>query len=268
VSTWITLSVIALVPMLLRTPKALSPLRASAQEPSRFSGVFRRYAIHTFTGYASDVGKRSDSYTKGSISSSAGYGDSPGSVTGSIDTEVVVSDRFFLTDTSGQVTSFEGSGFEALVGNGHLVSLVWVIRGRKKSGPYFLIHDHATGETFFNDKAIRKAITFPYPTLYIALLCLMILPFPVLIFFALADMWQVRRFHRSGVRPLLESLASAADAAGLSARSEAPAQATSVAASANGIASELKELVALRKSGSLSQGEFDAAKARLLASDA
>ena len=85
--------------MLLRIPKALSPLRVDAQGPPRFSGAFRRYAIHTFTGYASDVAKRSDSYTTGSISSSGGNGDNnPVSVTGSIDTRVVVSDRFFLTD--------------------------------------------------------------------------------------------------------------------------------------------------------------------------
>lgn len=266
-STWITLCVIALVPMLLRIPKALSPLRVDAREPSRFSGVFRRYAVHSFTGYASNVGKRGDSYTTGSVSSSGGSNGQT-SVTTSINTEVVVSDSFFLTDAQGQVKSFEGTGFDALVGNGHLVSLAWVIRGRKRSGPYFLIYNHATGETFFNDKAIRKAMTFPYPTLYIALLCLMILTFPVLIFFALVDMWQVGRFHRAGVRPLLASLDSKARVAGLPARQEAQSAATQAAASGNDITSALKELVALRDSGGLSEDEFAAAKDRLLTAGA
>ena len=96
----------------------------------------------------------------------------------------------------------------------------------------------------------------------------MILPLPVVILFALADMWQVGRFHRAGVKPLLASLDSEARAAGLSVRLEAPPVAASGASSGNGIASALKELVALRESGGLSEAEFEAAKARLLAADA
>ena len=259
-TTWITLSVIALLPLLLRTPKALSPLRVNADEPSRFSGVFRRYAIHTFTGYASDVGKRGDSYTKGTITSTMGTDLHPASVSGSIDTEVVVTDRFFLTDAQGQVQSFEQAGFEALVGNGHLVSLAWVIRGRKKSGPYFLIFNHVTHQAFIKDKAVRKAITFPYPTVYVAILFLMILPIPVLIVFGLADLWQVARFRRAGVKPLVASLE--ARAASLPTRAESNTQASTT----TGIASALKEITALRDSGALSQAEFERAKAKLLTS--
>ena len=263
-STWITLSVVALVPLLLRAPKALSPLRVSADDPSRFAGLFSRYAIHAFTGHASDVGKRSDSYTKGSFDAGGG-GDTPVSVTGSIDTQVVVTDRFFLADGQGKTMSFEGTGFEALVGNGHVVSLVWVIRGRKRSGRFILIFDHTTGEAFYDDKAIRKAITFPYPAIYVALLCLMILPLPVVAFFGLAEMWQVARFQKAGVRPLLTALQS--DAASLSAETESTAAAP---ASPGGpdIASGLKDLAALRESGSLSQVEFEAAKQKLLTDEA
>jgi len=223
--------------------------------------MFRRYAIHSFTGYATDVDKRSDSYTKGSISSATGANHSV-DVTGSINTEVVVTDRFFLTDTQGQTQSFEGSGFEARVGNGHLVSMAWAIRGRRRSGRYFLIFNHATGEAFFNDKAIRKDLTFPYPTIYMGILTLMILPFPVLIFFALVDMWQVGRFKRSGAQPLLAMLES--KATGLSALAESTAQASPAASSTTNIASALQEIAALRDSGALSRDEFEAAKAKLL----
>ena len=176
---WITASVIALIPMLLRAPKALVPLRVDKDNPSRFSGLFRRYAIHTYTGFASDAGKRSDSYTSGNITSSSNSEGGVASVSGSIQTEVVVTDRFFLDDGQGSTRPFEGSGFNARVGNGHLVSLAWVTHGFGKSGPYFLIYNQTTGETFFNEKALTKKVTFPYPTLYIALLCLMILPLPL-----------------------------------------------------------------------------------------
>jgi hypothetical protein len=269
VTTWITLSVIALLPMLLRAPKALTSLRISSDDQSRFSGMFRRYAIHTFTGYASDVDKRGDSYTRGSISSTtstnydvtASFNHST-SVTGSIDTEVVITDRFFLSNEKGQSQSFEGTGFEAQVGNGHLVSLAWVIRGRKRSGRYFLIYNHATGESFFNDKAIRKALTFPYPAGYIAILILMILPIPVVAFFGLAAMLQARRFQSVGVPPLISSLESGA--VSLPVRAELTVQVAADTSTTRDLASALKEITALRDAGALSQTEFETAKAKLL----
>jgi hypothetical protein len=227
--------------------------------------MFRRYAIHTFTGYASDVGKRGDSYTSGSTNSTTTTtADSrTTSVTNSIGTTVVVTDRFFLTNGEGRVQSFEGTNFEAQVGNGHLVSLAWVIRGRKKSGPYFLIYNHATDEVFFNDKAIRKAVTFPYPAIYIAILILMVLPFPVVIFFALAEMVQMAMFHRAGAKPLVASFQS--EAANLPVRADSTPHTSQVAATATDIAAALKEITALRDSGALSQAEFETAKTKLLA---
>ena len=223
--------------------------------------MFRRYAIHTFTGYASDVGKQGDSYTRGSTSATTDSHST--SVTSSINTTVVVTDRFFLIDGQGRVQSFEGTNFEARVGNGHLVSLAWVIRGRKKSGPYFLIYNHATDEIFFNDKAIRKAVTFPYPAIYIAILILMILPFPVVIFFALAEMVQLAIFHRAGAKPLVALFQSEAES--LPVRAESTPQTPPAASTATEVASALKEITALRDSGALSQAEFETAKTKLLA---
>jgi hypothetical protein len=95
-----------------------------------------------------------------------------------IDTEVVVTDRFFLTDAQGQVTSFRRRRFRGprrerpcrVAGLGE--------PGRSRSGRYFLIYDQTTGDGFFSDEAIRKALTFPYPPIYVAILLLMILPVP------------------------------------------------------------------------------------------
>jgi hypothetical protein len=99
VNTWITLSVIALIPMIVRIRKALTSLRVDGDDPSRFAGAFRRYKIWTFTGHASDVGKRSDSYTSGEISSTLGTEGQVASVRGSIQTTSVVTDHFFLSPT-------------------------------------------------------------------------------------------------------------------------------------------------------------------------
>lgn len=250
--TWITLSVVALLPMLLRAPKALSPIRIDARDPSRLVGLFRRYRISSVTGRASDVGKRSDSYTTGSTRATVGVNGQPSSVSTDIDTQVVVTDRFFITDAQGETTSFEGAGFEARVGNGHVASLAWISRGRSRSGRYFLIYDQTTGDGFFNDAAIRKALTFPYPPIYVAILILMILPIPVLIFFVLAEWWQRARFKSTGVRPLVAVMDERAESIP-----------THDGATVD-VATSLKELAALRSSGALSEAEYDLAKARIL----
>lgn len=274
--TWITLSIVVLIPMILRAPKALLPLRVNRHDTSRFAGLFRRYAIHTFTGIADDADKRSDDITTGSVSSTLGSDGHPSSVSGSIRTQVVVTDRFFLTDSQGKVESFEGSGFNARVGNGHTVSLAWVIHGFRKSGPYFLIYNHTTGETFFNDQAITKRLTLPYPTLYIGLLCIMILPLPVVLLFGLIERWQRFRFERAGVKPLLRTLDTAAASFKAQQRPGDVQHFTQSGASPTpGVAAEpttmqadpatsLKEMAVLRDAGAITEAEFSAAKAKIL----
>jgi hypothetical protein len=39
-NVWITLSVIALIPMILRIRKAVAPLRVDADDPTRVAGPF------------------------------------------------------------------------------------------------------------------------------------------------------------------------------------------------------------------------------------
>lgn len=252
--TWITISIVALLPMLLRTPKALAPIHVSATHPHRLTGLFRRYRINLVTGHASDVGKRSDSYTKGSTNVSSTY-EQPVNVTTQIDTKVVVTDRFFLTDAQGKVTSFESSSFGARVGNGHVASLAAVGRGRRGLRRNFLIYNQTTGERFFDDEAIRKVLTFPYPRTYIGILILAILPIPVLILFTIAEWWQRSRFKSSGMKPLIALM----DESGASLPTSNEAATADVSAS-------LRELADLHSSGALSQAEYEQAKARVLGS--
>jgi hypothetical protein len=206
VGTWITLSVVALLPVLLRTRKLLTPMRVGTSDPWRMAGPYRRYKVHTFTGRASGVNQRSDQYVTGTTSSRMGADGQMASVHGRIDTTSVVVDRFFLTDGPGETQSYQLSGFSAAIGEDHTVSVAMVSKGKAKRGRYFMIHNHTTRETFFSDKDIRKGLTFPFPTLYVAALTLMILPIAVLVFFGLVDIWQVRRFKNRGVRPLVAAL--------------------------------------------------------------
>jgi len=254
VNAWITVSVLALLPVLLRTRKIVfTPLRVSDKDPWRLAGPYWRYKILTFTGYASDVAQRSDSYTTGSIGSSLGANGQGSSVRGSISTSVVVVDRFFLADDQGQAQSFQLSGFNAGIGEGHLVSVAWVKHGRAKKARYFMVHNHTTGQSFFSDSDIRKGITFPFPPLYVAVLILMVLPLAVLVPFGIVDIWQVRCFKRKGVRPLIEALAA-----------NAPGPPRTAPAPADSVAAQIDRIVVLHESGKLSEAEFEAAKAKLL----
>lgn len=256
---------IALVPMLLRLPKAFAPLRLKADDPGHFARPFGRFAVHSFTGIASDVNQRSDSYTSGSINSTPNLdGSGVQSVSGSISTKVVVTDQFFLADPEGNVESFQLTGFEAAVGAGHVVSVVWAIKSLRRSGPYFLVYDHTTQRAFFNDKVLTKTFTFPYPTVYVALLLLMILPIPVVLFFALlSERWQIPRFKKAGVQPLLSALGSRYSSFADHRPSTALPMTSPV--STAGITAELERIAAMRDAGVLSDAEFEAAKAKLLA---
>ncbi len=265
-TTWITISIIALAPMLLRLPRAFAPLRLNANDPSRFRRPFSHFAVHSITGIASDVNQRSDSYTSGSIGSTSKVdGSGIENVSGSINTKVVVTDQFFLEDGQGNVESFQLTDFEAAIGTGHVVSVVWAVKRLRRSGPYFLIYDHTTRRTFFNNKVLTKTFTFPYPTLYIALLLLMIMPIPVVLFFALlSEWWQIPRFRNVGIQPLLSALDS--EASHLEAQRSSPALTAERSADTTGLADELERIAEMRRSGLLSDAEFEAAKAKLFAS--
>ncbi|HEX5375496.1 MAG TPA: SHOCT domain-containing protein, partial [Solirubrobacterales bacterium] len=181
-----------------------------------------------------------------------------------ISTEVVVTDQFFLADPHGNVESFQLTGFEAAVGTGHVVSVAWAIKKFRRSGPYFMVYDHTTRRAFFNDKVLTKTFTFPYPTLYIALLCIMLMPLPIVIFFALlSEWWQIPRFQKAGVQPLLSALESR----NLSFVTPQPSAALPATSSTDavGITPELERIAAMRDAGVLSEAEFEAAKAKLLA---
>jgi hypothetical protein len=203
---WITVSIIALIPMILHLPRFVTLLRVKEAHPNRFSGAFMSNRLVSFTGWASDVGKRSEVHTSGKISSTLGADMNVQSVQGSVSSSTTVLDNFFLTSADGTVQPFKLTDFDAQVGNGHLVSVVWTVRKFRRSGRYIVVRDHTTGQTYFGTKAIRKSLTFPFPAIYIAVLILMILPLPVVLFFGLTAWAQEGLFKRSGATALVASL--------------------------------------------------------------
>jgi hypothetical protein len=203
---WITVSIIALIPMILHLPRFVTLLRVKEAHPDRFSGAFMSNHIVTLTGWASDVGKRSEVHTSGQISSTLGANMNVQSVQGSVSSTTTILDNFFLTAADGTVQPFQLTDFDAQVGNDHVVSVVWTVRKFRKSGRYIVVRDHTTGQTYFSAKAIRKSLTFPFPSIYVAVLILTVLPLPVVLFFGLTAWAQEGLFKRSGVTPLVASL--------------------------------------------------------------
>jgi hypothetical protein len=207
---WITLSIIALIPIILHLPRFVTLLRVKEAHLDHFSGAFMSNRIVTFTGWASEVGKRSEVETSGRISSTLGANMNVQRVQGSISSSTTIRDNFFLTSAAGSVQPFQLTDFDVLIGDGHVVSVVSTVRRFRSSGPCIIVRDHTTQQTYFCTKAIRKSLTFPFPPIYVALLILMILPLPVIVFFGLTAWAQEGLFKRNGATPLLASLDAAA----------------------------------------------------------
>jgi Short C-terminal domain len=269
-TAWIVISVLVCLPMLALLPRAFSRLRVSGEDPTRFEGPwFRHYTLATYTGYASDVLKRGDSYVTGSISSTVehhsvggGYGITApvAKITGKTKTDVVVVDTFVLSNVTGQAASFSVNGFDAQIGDGHVVSVA-SLRRRKGDWKPFLIYNRTTDGNFGNEQPIRKLV-FPFPRGYVILVCLTGLGIPVAFVFWFRSLLQQRSFSSKGFKPLNDKMIAQANMLPSQIRAGAPAAAAVPAG--GGIASELQQLTALRESGALSEEEFAAAKAALL----
>lgn len=201
--TYVSLGFIFGIPLMFRIATALKRFQVDPTDPSRFAGAGRKYVIYTYTGYANNVSKGSSSYMSGGA-----YTDSSGNVTESVSTTVVIRDQFFLTDANGNERAFQLSDFDAAVGNGHLVSVAWAVRKHKKTGPYFLVANHTTHGTYFNDAALYTIQVNHKGRAQFNFLLFLFFPVgPVLMLtWVFAMRAQRKRFKRSGATALVDSL--------------------------------------------------------------
>jgi hypothetical protein len=263
----------ALIPILWQVPRTFWPVHLNAEE-MRFTGLYRRYSIESFTGYASNVRTWETSRIVGSVSTQTSGVFIPG---GFSSTTTVHDGRrkftsfhtsFVLTDEVGTTRQIDAVNVGATVHQGELVSAVWLVHNGK-SGNTFLVYNHATNGEFVEttrsgyDTARRGLVkmVFFLPTVYVVILCLGIVTIPFLVVLSVGGLLQLRRFRNHGVQPLVATLKRRATGFPLS-----RLQVVSAASPAKvgDLASQIKEIAALHDSGALTNEEFTQAKSKLL----
>src|ERR1700683_489924 len=238
-STFLTLSVLAGIPMYFLIWHALRPFRVDSHDLSRFAGVGHQWTIYSFTGRASNVSKGSSttaglSYTDGSVATYS---------------TTTITDQIFLTDAQGNERSFQVTDFNAAIANDHLVSVAWAQHGSKFV--WLVVYNHTT-DTYYLGRTDKAQPLLQISTPHAGAkgcLNMFLFFFPTVFVSILLWAWlirvQTKSFRRSGVMPLLSGLKRAA--------SQFP-QRSAIHAD------ELDKLSALAKEGLLTGEEWTRAK--------
>jgi hypothetical protein len=268
-NTLVGLVVLVLVfgPILWQLPRIFWPVRLDSSG-TRFTGLYRRYSIQTFIGYASGIRTWTGAtFNTGSVSAS-GTGQMIGS---SFIGSATVSDTrrtfttehtgFFLTDEAGVVREVDAANVSPALWDGHLISAAWLVHNNKPRNA-FVVYNHTTGSVYveathrggLNARRGLVKMVFTLPLLYQVVLWIAIVTIPVMLLFVFGVTGQLWWFRKRGVRPLMAVLERRA--------AEMPSRRPS--AGTINLASQVRELTALHHSGSLTSDEFQAAKAKLL----
>jgi hypothetical protein len=272
----IVVMIVAFGPILWQVPKALWPLRLN-RSATRFTGLYRRYAIETITGYASGHASSTSSRTIG--------GRSGGTVNGTISGDTIFAsisaptaghtfntlhDMFYVTEADGRTRAIRTANVSPSVGEGHLVSAALLVHGARP-GNAFVVYNHTIGEWWIEryrrgrdvpPKGTHLRMVWHLGAIHqlIALLCA-----GLGILLGILAQTQLAAFRKIGVKPLIslmerrpqEVLAMAAQTTAL----PSPV----VPGPGADIATQVRELTELYSSGALSAEQFEAAKGKLLA---
>lgn len=255
-------------PILWQIPRALWPIRLNS-DATRFRGLYRRYNVETFTGYASDVRQWTDTKTYGSTvtGTTVGTVGANGFVTGTTTYRdnrrhsSISHTGFFLTDEAGRTGRFDAANVTPSIGEGHLVSAAWIVRNGK-AGPAFLVYNHTTGMFYIETHRGRgtgrpkRGLVNMVVTLPLIHSALFVLALPVYVLVGFGIRAQLNLFRKFGVRPLAAKVQRRA--------AEMPPAPVVTPEAARDLAAQVKEITALHQSGALTAEEFTAAKARLL----
>jgi len=258
------------LPILWQVPRTFWPVRLNASG-TRFTGLYRRYSIATFTGYASGVRTSTETRTHGSVT-----GHTTGVASGSgISATTSFSDnrrtfttyhtRFFLTDHSGATQDVDAANVGPAIAEGHLVSAAWLVHNGKR-GNAFAVYNHTSNSCYLEvtsrggmvaRRGLNKMV-FKLPLAYQVLLMVLIVTIPVIVVLAIGAHLQLKLFSKRSVRPLVAAMERSA--------AQVPQRvAVPLDAGSNGdFTSQMKDVTALYDAGSLTAEEFHIAKARLL----
>ncbi|HVU58250.1 MAG TPA: hypothetical protein VHD83_24485 [Puia sp.] len=154
----------------------------------------KEYELYWVTGQVLESGKNMETRVHGSGGGSYGNGyTAPVNVSST----TIVHDQLFVMDKQGKEHAFQLQDFHLACRDGNEVTVLWAIRKGKKTGPYFVVHNRTTSQTFYQEKVMGKI--FSYALIYpigISILCLFlwnILPFAFLWLIAPFVIWFILR---------------------------------------------------------------------------
>jgi len=105
--------------------------------------------------------KNMETRVHGSGGGSNGYGST---APVNISSTTTIHDQFFLKDKTGKESSFQLQDFNVACREGNELSVIWAIKKGGKTGPYIVVHNRTTSDTFFQEAELKKI--FRYPVYY------------------------------------------------------------------------------------------------------
>lgn len=154
----------------------------------------KEYELYWVTGQVAESGKNMETRVHGGGGGSYGNGYT---APVQIRSTTIVHDQLFVVDKTGREHSFQLQDFNVACRDGNEITVLWAIRKGKKTGPYFVVHNRTTSQTFFQEKELGKI--FSYSLLYplaAAVLCMFLwnmLPFAFLWLIAPFVAWFIIR---------------------------------------------------------------------------
>lgn len=120
----------------------------------------RHYNIYTTTGKVNEAGKNLETKVHGGGGGGYNYQGTGGSAPVTITSTTVVHDQIFLTDASGTEHAFQLQDFNVACREGNEISVVWAIKAGGKTGPYIVVVNHSTRQSYYNEKQLKKMFRF------------------------------------------------------------------------------------------------------------
>jgi hypothetical protein len=262
------------VPILWQIPKAFWPVRLN-RSATRFTGLYRRYAVDTITGYASGHASSSSSRTLGGSSGHvSGWIGGDGTFSGTVGAPTghtfnTLHDMFYVTEADGTNHAIRTANVSPSVGEGHLISAAVLVHGARR-GNAFVVYNHSIGEWWIEryrrgrdvpPKGTHLRMVWHLGAFHqlVALLCAgLAIPLGIL------AQSQLAAFRVFGVKRLISRMKqSAQEVSATAARTTALSPPVAPPPGAS-IAAQVRELTDLAASGALSAEQFEALKAKLL----
>lgn len=120
----------------------------------------RHYTVYTTKGIVNESGKNMETRVHGGGGGGYSYQGTGGSAPVSITSTTVVHDQIFLTDATGTEHSFQLQNFNVACREGNSISVVWAIKQGKKTGPYIVVVNHTTRQSYYNEKALKNVFRY------------------------------------------------------------------------------------------------------------